>query len=249
MSYLTLHSTAAGIHLSGRGDGLVQPLRSGLGSIDFLGDIILCGGAGLGSTERSADHLQHRPRIAVHQRALHEPAGDSWHRHQHGWARPRDRQHLHRTVVAFGEIRGGLSQGLRGRAGRAEEPEDVFQFLQSRTTASGIGLSNAGDGPLPTTEEQETHHAGAQARCRSSSINDPGAKVFRQLLDSGTKKEKRNKKERKLRKGKLVETATAVEIDKGSLRRLFLDDFHRCLKKSTHKTLRLFHSYHKLGGG
>jgi hypothetical protein len=68
-------------------------------------------------------------------------------------------------------------------------------------------------------------------------------------FQSGVKKEKRSKKERKLRKGKLVETATAVEIDKGSLRRLFLDDFHRCLKKSTHKTLRLFHSYYKLGGG
>jgi hypothetical protein len=54
----------------------------------------------------------------------------------------------------------------------------------------------------------------------------------RDQIARSTKKEKRSKKERKLRKGKLVETAAAVEIDKGSLRRLFLDDFHRCLKKS-----------------
>ena len=40
----------------------------------------------------------------------------------------------------------------------------------------------------------------------------------------------RRPKERKHRKGKLVETDTAVEIDYGGLRQLFLDDFHRCLE-------------------
>jgi hypothetical protein len=44
------------------------------------------------------------------------------------------------------------------------------------------------------------------------------------------KKEKRTKKERKLRKGRFMETATAVEIEQGSLRQYFLDDFHRCLE-------------------
>jgi hypothetical protein len=77
---------------------------------------------------------------------------------------------------------------------------------------------------------------------RSSSISDPGAKTFCETLQASAKKEKRSKKERKLRKGKPVETAAAVEIDKGGLRQLLLDDFHRFLKKSTHKTLRLFHS-------
>jgi hypothetical protein len=46
-----------------------------------------------------------------------------------------------------------------------------------------------------------------------------------------------------------VETAAAVEIKQGCLRRFFLDDFHRCLKKSPHKTLRLFHSYHRPDDG
>jgi len=63
-----------------------------------------------------------------------------------------------------------------------------------------------------------------------------------------TKKEKRSKKERKLWKGRLVEIAAAVEIGIGCLRRLFLDDFHRCLKKPAPKTLRLFHRSHKPGG-
>jgi hypothetical protein len=65
-------------------------------------------------------------------------------------------------------------------------------------------------------------------------------------LQKFTKKEKRSKKERKQRP---VETAAAVEIDNGCLRRLLLDDFHRCLKKPAQQTLRLFHSYHRPGGG
>jgi hypothetical protein len=59
------------------------------------------------------------------------------------------------------------------------------------------------------------------------------------------KKEKRSKKERK---GRPVETGAAVEIIKGGLRRLSLDDFYRCLEKPTEKKLRLFHSYHRPGG-
>jgi hypothetical protein len=43
-----------------------------------------------------------------------------------------------------------------------------------------------------------------------------------------TKKEKRTKKERKP-----VETAAAVEINKGGLRRLLLDDFHKLLEKAS----------------
>jgi hypothetical protein len=40
-----------------------------------------------------------------------------------------------------------------------------------------------------------------------------------------------------------VETDAAVEINKGGLRRLLVDDFHRCLKKPAQELLRLFHSY------
>ena len=40
-----------------------------------------------------------------------------------------------------------------------------------------------------------------------------------------------------------METAAAVEIDKGGLRRLFLDDFHRCLKKPAQKTTPAFSQF------
>ena len=53
------------------------------------------------------------------------------------------------------------------------------------------------------------------------------------------KKEKEAKR-KNIRKGKPVETAAAVEIDKGGLRQLFLDDFHRCLKKTYAKNAAAF---------
>jgi hypothetical protein len=53
------------------------------------------------------------------------------------------------------------------------------------------------------------------------------------------KKEKEVKR-KNIRKGKPVETAAAVEIDQGGLRRFFLDDFHNGLKKASAKTLQLF---------
>jgi hypothetical protein len=79
----------------------------------------------------------------------------------------------------------------------------------------------------------------------SSPISDPGAIFFTR----GRGFSQRKKKKQKERKGRPVETAAAVEIKQGCLRRYFLDDFHRCLKKSPQKTLRLFHSYHRPGGG
>ena len=45
-----------------------------------------------------------------------------------------------------------------------------------------------------------------------------------------------------------METAAAVEIEKGGLRQFLLDDFHRRLKKPAQERRQLFHSYHRPGG-
>ena len=74
-------------------------------------------------------------------------------------------------------------------------------------------------------------------------INDSDAKLSCRRRCLPTNREKEPIKTKKLRKRRPVETAAAVEIDSGGLRQLFLDDFHRCLKKPTQKRLRLFHSY------
>src|SRR5262245_28787420 len=70
----------------------------------------------------------------------------------------------------------------------------------------------------------KTGHALGQPGRRSSFIDDPGAEFFPQ-------RKKKKQKERNARNGTPVETAAALEIDKGGLRQLLLDDFHRCLEK------------------
>jgi len=49
--------------------------------------------------------------------------------------------------------------------------------------------------------------------------------------------QRKKKETKKKEKGRPVETAAAVEIGKSGLRRLVLDDFHRCLEKPSHQTL------------
>jgi hypothetical protein len=71
-------------------------------------------------------------------------------------------------------------------------------------------------------------------------IDEPDAKFFPQTPHGGTKKEKRTKKERR---GGLLKLAQLWEIEIGSLRHLFLDDFHKLFEKASQKTLRLFHSF------
>lgn len=67
-----LHPTAAGICLFGGDHGLVQPVCAGVGSIDFVGERLLCGSTGLGIDDDAAGDLQYRPRGAVHQRDFYE---------------------------------------------------------------------------------------------------------------------------------------------------------------------------------
>jgi hypothetical protein len=61
-----------------------------------------------------------------------------------------------------------------------------------------------------------------------------------------TKKEKGAKRKKRFRKGKPVETAAVEEIDRRWPSATSIDDFHSCLKKPTPRTLRLFHSHHRL---
>ena len=64
-------------------------------------------------------------------------------------------------------------------------------------------------------------HAESRAGSRTSSINDPDANYFSTEVGFGQRK-KKNQKERRVRKGKPVETAAAVEIDKVAFGDIFL---------------------------
>jgi len=186
-----LHSTQARIHLSGCGHGLVQPVRAVVGSIGFDGHIVLRGRVGLGAAAWPARDFQYGSRFAIHQRGLHQPVAQAWDQNQHGWPRPSDRQHIHRTALAFGEVRRGLSQGLSGCDRGDIEPEILFPVLQLRTAASGSGLSNSGRCPSRVAEGQKIAHTVSPNRLRSSSINDPGKEFFRQILMEGHKERKK----------------------------------------------------------
>ena len=143
-----LYPPTAGICISGGDHGLVQPLCAGVGGIGFLGERLLRGSTGLGVDEDTAGYLQYRPRGTVHQREFYQASGGAGHYDQHGRAWSSNRQHFHRTFMANGEIRRGLSERLRRRAGSGLPPQTVFHFLQPRPPASVVGLSDAGSGLL-----------------------------------------------------------------------------------------------------
>ena len=234
-----LHSPAAGLCLSGGDHGLVQPLCAGVGGIDFVGERLLRGGTGLGIDDNAAGDFQHRPRGAVHQRCIYEPSREAGHHDQHGRTRTSDRQHFHRTIMADGEIRRGLSEGLRQRAGSGLQSQKLFHFLQSRTPASVIGLSDASGDLLWESEmrlrKDKAAHAVGQPSWRSSFLGDAGAKFLCGKLERGTKKEKSSKKERKEGLWKLT---LLMEIRKER-------GFPQQLEKSLAKDARLFHSSHR----
>ena len=244
-----LHSAAAGVHIPGCGHGLVQPVCVGVGNIDIAGDVVLSRSAGLGSGARTAGNLQHGSRRTIHQRRFHGPVKGSRHRDQHGRAGPGDRQHLHRAIMAVGEIRRGLSEGLLGSYRSRVQSQKLLWVLQSRTSASGVGISDPGDGSFRKTEEPNIGHAGSRVGSRSSPINDPGEDFSHNIGIEETKKEKRSKKERKPRKGTPMETDAAMKIRKGRLRQLLIHDFHRSLKSRRKERSDFFTVTHGLDDG
>src|SRR5215472_1193511 len=78
-------------------------------------------------------------------------------------------QHLHRTLVAFTEIRRGVPAGLPNGAGGPGGHRPLFPVLQLRTAASEPAVSNAG-GSLPEPERAIRNDA-----IRKKSFVDLGA--------------------------------------------------------------------------
>jgi hypothetical protein len=70
-------------------------------------------------------------------------------------------------------------------------------------------------------------------------VGDPGAKHFRVEVRIFTRK-KKNQKERTRGRGSLWKLPQPWKSIKVGLRRLFLDDFHHCLKKAFAKTAPAF---------
>src|SRR5580693_1617780 len=108
-----LPSDAWRVSLPGRGDGLVQPLRAQLGTLQYDGNRFLPGGAGRCVSFWPTRNLELRSGLAVHLGGLSGSAQKPRHSDQHGWPRARARQRFHRTAVALAQVRVDLSRRLR----------------------------------------------------------------------------------------------------------------------------------------
>ena len=108
-----LHSTKNGIRVFDSGDGLVQPLRVVLETVDEFGGGILPGSPGRGSEAWASEDFQQRSRCPIYQPGLYRSVGKRERANQYGWTGPRVRQYHDRTAVAKRQIRRGLFKGLR----------------------------------------------------------------------------------------------------------------------------------------
>src|SRR5580704_18695658 len=124
-----LSSDAWRLSLSGRGDGLVQPLRAQLGTLQYNGNRFLPGRAGGRVSFRPARNLELRSGLAVHLSRLFGSAEKPWHLDQHGWTRACTRQRFHRTAVALAQVRVDLSRRLRQRSGTVPGVGELFSLL------------------------------------------------------------------------------------------------------------------------
>src|ERR1700735_4196500 len=139
-----LPSDAWRLSLSGRGDGLVQPLRAQLGTLQYDGNRFLPDGAGRRVSFRPARNLELRSGFPVHLGRLFGSAQKPRHRDQHGWPRARARQRFHRTAVALAQVRADLSRRLRHGPRTVSGAGKLFPLLQSPAPAPGARLSDAG---------------------------------------------------------------------------------------------------------
>src|ERR1700687_425996 len=149
-----LHSDAWRFPLPGRGDGLVQPLRAQLGTLQYDGDRLLPGGAQRRVPLRPARDLELRSGLAVHFGRFPGSAQTARHPDQHGWPRPRARQRFHRTLVALAQVRVDLPRRLPQRPRSVPGAGGLLPLLQPPASAPGARLPNAGR-PVPAQIKKE----------------------------------------------------------------------------------------------
>jgi len=140
-----VYSDAVRLPLSDGGDGLVQPVCSGLGAVEFLGDGLLPAGSGKGVANGQTGHFQYRSGSTVHERGIHRQVDNGRHSDQHGRPGTRPGQSVRGTALAFGQVRGGLSPRLCRRSGSPAKSWSVFPVLQYRETTSRTGTTHSGE--------------------------------------------------------------------------------------------------------
>src|ERR1700722_4731476 len=138
-----VHSDARRLSLPGRGDGLVQPVCTQLGTVQHDGDRLLPSRPQRRILLRPARNLELRSGLAVYLGRVPGSAQTAPDLHQHGWPRPRARQCFHRAAGALTQIRTGLPRPLRPRPGSVSGTGKLLPLLQSRAATPGAGVSHA----------------------------------------------------------------------------------------------------------
>src|SRR5450759_2830579 len=147
-------SDAGWLSLPGRGDGLVQPFRAQLGTLQHDGDWLLPGGARSRVSFRPARDLELRSGFAVHLGRFSGAAEEAQHLDQHGWTRSRARQRFHRAPVALVEVRVDIPRRLQQRGGSLAGAGTLLPLLQPPAPAPGARLPHAGR-LVPATVNKE----------------------------------------------------------------------------------------------
>ena len=82
-----VYSSSGRLDVPCRGDGLVQSLRAGMGTLEQHGNTFLLRCSGAGVALRATADIQHRPRSAVYQQCFYAETSCKGYLYQHGWAR------------------------------------------------------------------------------------------------------------------------------------------------------------------
>jgi len=133
------------IHVFGGGDGLVEPVCVGVGTLQQSGQRVLHSGLDLGAGGGpNADDLQYRSRMPVHQRCLSGRGRVCRSRCEHGWSRAVDRQPFHRAPLAECEAGRYLPAGLRRWTDGTTRTGPMVRRLQWWPSSSILELCDAG---------------------------------------------------------------------------------------------------------
>src|SRR6202140_1910955 len=148
-------SDAWRLPLPGGRDGLVQPLRAQLGTLQYHGDRLLSGRAGSGVPLRPTRNLELRSGVPVHLARFFGAAKKARHLHQHGWTGSCAGQRFHRAPVAHSEVRTHLPRRLRQRGRSVPSAGLLLPFLQSPAPTPGARIPHAGRSvPAPKKKEK-----------------------------------------------------------------------------------------------
>src|SRR3989338_2522557 len=207
-----LYSADSRLCLSGSDTGLVFPIRAVLEALEQSGDGLLHGGLRRGPETGNSRNLQHGSGMPVHKLGLHRALVGAGHPDQHGLTRSCLRQHFYGEALEDGQIRGRVHPRLSNDDRISTGTGKIFSVLQRREVPSIAWIPDALSGPLWRQERPSVR----QWLNRASQVGVQSTISMTDDLEEGAfwpggwtdlKKEKRRKKERRIRKGESLSSS------------------------------------------